>query len=91
MKYFGFIGILFLLLVGFNFLNIGETETMSKEESTFAGGCFWCMEADFQDMDGVLDAVSGFIGGSAPNPTYNGNHEGHYEAVEVNFDPEIVS
>ena len=63
----------------------------SAEKAVFAGGCFWCMEADFQDMDGVLDAVSGFIGGSAPNPTYNGNHEGHYEAVEVTFDPEIVS
>jgi len=63
----------------------------SAEKAIFAGGCFWCMEADFQDMDGVLDAVSGFIGGSVKNPTYYGNHTGHYEAVEVTYDPEIVS
>ena len=64
---------------------------ISAEKAVFAGGCFWRMEADFQDMGGVLDAVSGFMGGSAPNPTYYGNHKGHYEAVEVTFDPEIVS
>ena len=61
------------------------------EKAIFAGGCFWCMEADFQDMKGVLQVVSGFIGGTALNPTYNGNHLGHYEAVEIIYDPEVVT
>ena len=52
----------------------------------FAGGCFWCMEADYEKLDGVLDVVSGFTGGTLPNPTYNGNHDGHYEAVLVTYD-----
>lgn len=79
-----------LALLTCSLLFLSATAT-SAEKAVFAGGCFWCTEADFQDMRGVLDAVSGFIGGSAPNPTYYGNHEGHYEAVEVTFDPEIVS
>jgi len=56
----------------------------------FAGGCFWCMEADFQKVEGVLDVVSGFTGGSLPNPTYSGNHEGHFEAVRVTYDPAVI-
>lgn len=56
-----------------------------------AGGCFWCMESDFEKLDGVTDVVSGFTGGTLENPTYNGNHEGHYEAVEITYDPDKVS
>ena len=56
-----------------------------------AGGCFWCMESDFEKLDGVTDVVSGFTGGTMENPTYNGNHEGHYEAVEITYDPDKVS
>jgi peptide-methionine (S)-S-oxide reductase len=59
-------------------------------EAYFAGGCFWCMEADFEKLPGVLDVVSGFTGGTLKNPTYYGNHEGHYEAVKVTYDPKIV-
>jgi peptide-methionine (S)-S-oxide reductase len=63
------------------------------EERTaqFAGGCFWCVEADLQKLPGVKDAVSGFTGGTLPDPTYRGNHEGHYEAVEVTFDDSVIS
>ena len=63
------------------------------EEATaiFAGGCFWCMESAFQGSEGVLDVVSGFTGGSLPNPTYKGNHEGHVEAIKVTYDPAVVS
>ncbi|MFP4610436.1 MAG: peptide-methionine (S)-S-oxide reductase MsrA [Thiohalophilus sp.] len=61
------------------------------DEAVFAGGCFWCMEADFEKLDGVSEVISGFTGGEIENPTYNGNHEGHYEAVRVIYDPEIVS
>ena len=57
----------------------------------FAGGCFWCMESDFQDQEGVLDVVSGFTGGTLKNPTYSGNHQGHFEAIRVSYDPDIIS
>lgn len=60
-------------------------------KAVFAGGCFWCMESDFEKLDGVTDVVSGFTGGTLKNPTYNGNHAGHYEAVEVTYDPAKVS
>lgn len=64
---------------------------LSTEKATFAGGCFWCMEAAFESLDGVSDVVSGFTGGTLPNPTYKGNHKGHYEAVEVSYDPSVIS
>ncbi len=61
------------------------------DKAVFAGGCFWCMEADFEHLAGVTDVVSGFTGGTLKDPTYNGNHQGHYEAVEVTYDPQQVS
>jgi peptide-methionine (S)-S-oxide reductase len=57
----------------------------------FAGGCFWCVESDFEKVKGVSEAISGFTGGTLKNPTYNGHHEGHLEAVEVHYDPKVVS
>jgi peptide-methionine (S)-S-oxide reductase len=62
----------------------------SADKAIFAGGCFWCMESDFEKLEGVTDVISGFTGGTMKNPTYNGNHAGHYEAVEVSYDPEKV-
>ncbi len=59
-------------------------------KAILAGGCFWCMEADYDALHGVSDVVSGFTGGELKNPTYNGNHTGHYEAVEITYDPNIV-
>ena len=61
------------------------------DEAVFAGGCFWCMEADFEKLAGVSEAISGFTGGTLPDPTYNGNHDGHVEAVEITYDPEKTS
>jgi peptide-methionine (S)-S-oxide reductase len=61
------------------------------DKAVFAGGCFWCMESDFEKLPGVTDVISGFTGGTLKNPTYNGNHDGHYEAVEVTYDPDKVS
>ena len=61
------------------------------DEAVLAGGCFWCMESDFEKLEGVTDVVSGFTGGSAPNPTYNGNHKGHYEAVKITYDETKLS
>jgi len=49
------------------------------------------MESDFEKLNGVSDVISGFTGGSIKNPTYNGNHQGHYEAIEITYDPTIVS
>lgn len=63
----------------------------AEEKTILAGGCFWCMESDFEKLEGVTDVISGFTGGTADNPTYNGNHEGHYEAVEITYDPDKVS
>ncbi len=58
--------------------------------AVLAGGCFWCMESDFEKLEGVTDVVSGFTGGSHPDPTYNGDHEGHYEAVMITYDPAVI-
>src|SRR5210317_2505683 len=61
------------------------------DKTVLAGGCFWCMESDFEKLPGVTDVISGFTGGTLKNPTYNGNHEGHYEAVEITYDPDKIS
>jgi len=67
------------------------THPASADKTVLAGGCFWCMEADFEKLDGVGEVISGFMGGTIENPTYNGNHQGHYEAVEISYDPKKVS
>ena len=63
-------------------------------KATFAGGCFWCMEDAFKDVPGVVAAVSGYTGGTKKNPTYeevSSGGTGHFESVEVTFDPRKVS
>ena len=62
----------------------------SAETAIFAGGCFWCVEKDMDHIKGVTATISGYAGGTLKNPTYK-NHEGHVEAVKVEFDPKIVS
>jgi peptide-methionine (S)-S-oxide reductase len=66
----------------------------SSEQATLAGGCFWCLEAVFLELKGVLGVHSGYAGGKRPNPTYEqvcSGATGHAEVVRVTFDPEIVS
>lgn len=66
----------------------------SLRKATFAAGCFWCVEAEFEKMPGVVNVVSGYTGGRTINPTYDEvSHEdtGHVEAVEITFDPTKVS
>lgn len=60
------------------------------QKATFAAGCFWCMEALYENIDGVGDVVSGYAGGDSDNPTYR-NHGNHAEAVEFSYDPDKVS
>lgn len=67
------------------------TAPAEADEAVFAGGCFWCVEALYQEQEGVSDVVSGFTGGTHPNPTYSGRHDGHYEAVKVSYDPDVIS
>ena len=64
------------------------------EKATFAGGCFWCVEADFDKVPGVLSTTSGYTGGTVANPSYeqvSAKHTGHAESVEVVYDPSKVS
>jgi len=70
---------------------LGYASLASADKAVLAGGCFWCMESDFEKLPGVTDVVSGFTGGEVANPTYRGDHRGHYEAVEITYDPEKVS
>ncbi len=66
----------------------------SDEKATFAGGCFWCMEHPFEKIKGVKSVISGYIGGSAENPTYEQvsyGDSGHLEAVQIVYDPKLVS
>lgn len=66
----------------------------STAKATFAGGCFWCVESDFDKVPGVLSTTSGYIGGTLANPSYNqvsAKNTGHTEAVEIVFDPAKVS
>ena len=72
-------------------LTLGTSPAAWAEKAYFAGGCFWCMESDFEGLPGVEDVISGFTGGTAKSPTYNGDHTGHYEAVEITYDPSVVS
>ena len=62
------------------------------QTATFAGGCFWCVESDFEKLPGVVEAVSGYTGGRGDNPTYEDyGQKGHVEAVQVVYDPAKVS
>lgn len=67
---------------------------MSKEVATLGGGCFWCLEAVYDDLRGVTDVVSGYSGGQVDNPTYKAvctGTTGHAEVVQVTFDNEVIS
>lgn len=65
-----------------------------REVATLAGGCFWCLEAVYDDLKGVIEVESGYAGGSVPNPTYRQictGTTGHAEVVQITFDPQVVS
>ena len=79
--------LIFILLTSLLF----HASYVAADRTILAGGCFWCMEADYEKLEGVTDVISGFTGGTLKNPTYNGNHKGHYEAVEITYDPDKIS
>jgi peptide methionine sulfoxide reductase msrA/msrB len=75
-------------------LGVRTSGAQDLAKATFAGGCFWCIEAPFDKTDGVVSAVSGYIGGDEKNPTYkqvSSGSTGHLEAVEVTYDAQIIS
>lgn len=77
------------LIAQSTYVRAAGTETL-----TVAGGCFWCVEADFESVRGVKEAVSGFAGGTTVNPTYKqvtAGGTGHYEVVQIRFDPDVIS
>jgi peptide-methionine (S)-S-oxide reductase len=70
------------------------TQGTNREVATLAGGCFWCLEAVYDELKGVTDVVSGYAGGHTPNPTYRqvcSGTTGHAEVVQVTFDPSVIS
>lgn len=84
---------LFFLALSFTHIPM-QTSAQNTETAIFAGGCFWCMQPVFEKMPGILSSTAGYTGGHVENPTYQQvSHEntGHYESVEVKFDPSIIS
>jgi len=87
------ISILFLLQL---YLIAGKGIVMSKnyEKATLGGGCFWCLEAVFENVKGVEDVISGYAGGHIDHPTYEAvcsGTTGHAEVVQITYDPTIIS
>ncbi|WP_171116724.1 peptide-methionine (S)-S-oxide reductase MsrA [Ruegeria sp. HKCCA5463] len=86
--------ILFTLITLAAMLRALPAPAAGAETLTVAGGCFWCVESDFESVPGVVGAVSGYTGGKSANPTYDQVSKGgtgHYEAVQITFDPARVS
>ena len=79
-----------LLLAALTATMFTPTVQAAEKTAIFAGGCFWCIEKDFEHVKGVIDVVSGYTGGSLKNRTYR-NHEGHREAVKITYDDSKVS
>lgn len=72
---------------------VKEMQISNLDTATLAGGCFWCVEASFDQINGVVEAVSGYAGGDEPNPTYKEVSRGetdHAEAVQVYYDPDVL-
>ena len=84
----------FLFIIVFAFLVNNPTKALEKDRAYFAGGCFWCVEESFEKLNGVVEVISGYSGGSTENPTYKevtyGN-TGHFEVVEIIYNKEIIS
>ena len=83
--------VILILFIYFINLSVFATET---KKAYFAGGCFWCMEESYDQVDGVLSSISGYSGGHLKNPKYEDviyKDTGHVEAIEVTYNPLVVS
>lgn len=95
------ISIISLIIICFVALSNGQDKSIVKnmedekmEKATFAGGCFWCMESPFEELEGVTEVVAGYTGGHKEDPTYEEvttGKTGHLEAVQITFDPSIIT
>ncbi|NNE60410.1 MAG: peptide-methionine (S)-S-oxide reductase MsrA [Woeseia sp.] len=86
--------LLALLIVLGIAIECNQAHAAPNERAYFAGGCFWCVESDFEMVRGVSEVISGFTGGNVANPTYKqvtGGGTGHYEAVEIRYDSSKVT
>ena len=81
---------IFPALGGSTYGDFAENLPDTAESLIVAGGCFWCIEKDFEKLDAVYEVVSGYAGGETQNPTYR-SHAGHREVVEIHYDPEAIS
>ncbi len=85
-----FIGI----ILGFILAETEKNINQNIEQATFGAGCFWCVEAVFEQLDGVIDVRSGYTGGTTENPTYEDictGKTGHAEVIQIDFDPSLIS
>ena len=69
---------------------LASAAAAKTQTAVLAGGCFWCIESNFEGVAGVKDVISGYTGGNSQNPTYD-DHEGHYEAVKITYDDAKIS
>ena len=95
--------LLFFILFLTGFFAFAQTHAQTDQSANtdnkeavayFAGGCFWCTESDFEKHEGVSEAISGYMGGTTENPTYeevSSEKTGHRETVEVHYDPSVIS
>lgn len=86
--------VMFTIVSAFALGVVMTANAQQLEKATFAGGCFWCMEQPFDELDGVISTTSGYTGGQKDDPTYrevSAGTTGHAESVEVLFDPDKVS
>lgn len=75
-------------------IHAGKVEAKDMQTVIVAGGCFWCVESDFEKVTGVTEVTSGYTGGTTENPTYSqvtGGSTGHYEAVKIDYDADQIS
>ena len=85
--------LLIAIVAGF-LLSSKSAHARDVQQMVVAGGCFWCVERDFERVDGVIDVVSGYSGGTTANPTYRDvtrGGTGHYEVVQITYDADVVS